>query len=73
MKLPDKVRAGEKVSARWRNQDSDCLASWDKKGGSDRYSTASISYASGMNHISKYREMGDSAMPVFVEYGFGGM
>lgn len=70
MKLPDKVRAGEKLSARWLNQVIDCLASLDKKCGSDRYSTASISYASGMNHISKYREMGDSAMPVFVEYGF---
>lgn len=73
MKIPDKVRAGEKLSARWLNQLIDCLTDFSKAtgiGGASGQSRSSIKFAGGPGKDTKYRELEGLDFPLFIEKGF---
>jgi len=57
MKLPEKARAGEKLSARWLNQVIDCLKELAKAANmaGNGSSTSSIEYSGSDMHDTKYR------------------
>ena len=73
MKIPDKVRAGDKLSARWLNQMIDCLTEFSKAtgiGGASGQSRSTIKYADGLAKDTKYRDLGGNDFPLFIEKGF---
>lgn len=73
MKIPDKVRAGDKLSARWLNQMIDCLTEFSKATGiegASGQSRSTIKYAGGLAKDTKYRDLGGNDFPLFIEKGF---
>ena len=66
MKLPDKVRVGETLSARWLNQVVDCLKELAKASNvGNGSSTSSIEYSGSDYRDTKYRGTGGSDLQEF--------
>ncbi len=67
MKLPEKVRAGETLSARWLNQVVDCLKELAKaaKLSGNGSSTSSIEYSGSGMRDTKYRGTGGADLQEF--------
>ena len=66
MKLPDKVRVGETLSARWLNQVVDCLKELAKASNvGSGSSTSSIEYSGSDYRDTKYRGTGGSDLHEF--------
>ena len=66
MKLPDKVRVGETLSARWLNQVVDCLKELAKASNvGSGSSTSSIEYSGSDYRDTKYRGTGGSDLQEF--------
>lgn len=67
MKLPEKVRAGETLSARWLNQVIDCLKELAKaaKLSGNGSSTSSIEYSGSGMRDTKYRGTGGADLQEF--------
>lgn len=66
MKIPDKVRVGEKLSARWLNQLIDCLKELAKASNvGNGSSTSSIEYSGSDYRDTKYRGTGGTDLQEF--------
>ena len=67
MKIPDKVRVGEKLSARWLNQLIDCLKELAKAANmsGNGTSTSSIEYSGSDMRDTKYRGTGGADLQEF--------
>lgn len=67
MKIPDKVRVGEKLSARWLNQIIDCLKELAKAANmaGNGTSTSSIEYSGSDYRDTKYRGTGGTDLQEF--------
>ena len=67
MKLPDKVRVGEKLSARWLNQVVDCLKELAKAANmqGNGTSSSSIEYSGSDYRDTKYRGTGGTDLQEF--------
>ena len=66
MKLPEKVRVGEKLSARWLNQVVDCLKELGKASNvGNGTSTSSIEYSGSDYRDTKYRGTGGTDLQEF--------
>ncbi len=67
MKIPDKVRVGEKLSARWLNQLVDCLKELAKAANmaGNGSSTSSIEYSGSDMRDTKYRGTGGTDLQEF--------
>ena len=71
MKLPEKVRVGEKLSARWLNQVVDCLKELGKASNvGNGTSTSSIEYSGSDYRDTKYRGTGGTDLQEFRVYPF---
>ena len=71
MKLPEKVRVGEKLSARWLNQVVDCLKELGKASNvGSGSSTSSIEYSGSDYRDTKYRGTGGTDLQEFRVYPF---
>ena len=67
MKIPDKVRVGEKLSARWHNQLIDCLKELARAANmaGNGTSTSSIEYSGSDMRDTKYRGTGGTDLQEF--------
>ncbi len=67
MKIPDKVRVGEKLSARWLNQLIDCLKELARAANmaGNGTSTSSIEYSGSDMRDTKYRGTGGTDLQEF--------
>ena len=72
MKLPEKVRVGETLSARWLNQVVDCLKELGKASNvsSNGSSTSSIEYSGSGGHDTKFRSTGGTDLQEFRVFPF---
>lgn len=72
MKLPEKVRVGETLSARWLNQVVDCLKELGKAANmvGNGSSTSSIEYSGSELRDTKYRGTGGSDLQEFKVFPF---
>lgn len=72
MKLPEKVRVGETLSARWLNQVVDCLKELAKAANmvGNGTSTSSIEYSGSELRDTKYRGTGGSDLQEFKVFPF---
>ena len=72
MKLPEKVRVGETLSARWLNQVVDCLKELAKAANmvGNGSSTSSIEYSGSELRDTKYRGTGGSDLQEFKVFPF---
>ena len=72
MKLPEKVRVGETLSARWLNQVVDCLKELGKAANmvGNGTSTSSIEYSGSELRDTKYRGTGGSDLQEFKVFPF---